>query len=75
MIGNIDKMVSYLKRHEKEWKKKAEKEAEIRRRKEEEENERKRQEKKLNFLLKQTELYAHFMAKKLSTSHYFSHRL
>lgn len=57
----------YLKRHEKEWKKRAEKEYEIRRRREEEENERKRQEKKLNFLLTQTELYAHFMAKKLCT--------
>ena len=45
--------------------KKAEKEALERRRIEEEMREAKRQARKLNFLITQTELYSHFVGKKL----------
>lgn len=57
----------FWKKYEKESverKKKIEKEEQERRKKEEEELEAKRQQRKLNFLLTQTELYSHFMSKK-----------
>ena len=60
-------MLLFWKKNEKEEKearKRAEKEAAEQRRKEEEQREARRQAKKLNFLLTQTELYSHFMAKK-----------
>jgi len=52
-------------RVEKEHRKKAEKEAIEQRRQDEEMREMKRQQRKLNFLITQTELYAHFMGKKM----------
>ena len=51
-------------REERELRKKAEKEAAERRRLEEEQREARRQAKKLNFLITQTELYSHFIARK-----------
>ncbi|KAL5463607.1 hypothetical protein EMCRGX_G032521 [Ephydatia muelleri] len=59
----------YWKRYErieKEQRKKAEKEALEQRKLDDEMREAKRQQRKLNFLITQTELYAHFMAKKLT---------
>lgn len=50
---------------EKEHRKKAEKEAMEQRRQDEEMREMKRQQRKLNFLITQTELYAHFMGRKM----------
>lgn len=61
-------MLLYWKRFdkvEKEHRKKAEKEAMEQRRQDEEMREMKRQQRKLNFLITQTELYAHFMGKKI----------
>ncbi len=61
------KMAVYWRKYEKEEKeakKKAEKEAIEKRKREEETREAKRQQRKLNFLLTQTELYGHFIAKK-----------
>ncbi|XP_047133142.1 chromatin-remodeling ATPase INO80 isoform X1 [Hydra vulgaris] len=52
-------------RVEKEHRKKAEKEAMEQRRQDEEMREMKRQQRKLNFLITQTELYAHFMGRKM----------
>jgi DNA helicase INO80 len=49
-------------------KKKAEKEAFDRAKAEEEAREAKRQSRKLNFLLTQTELYSHFIGKKVKTA-------
>ena len=64
-------MLLFWKKNEKEERearKRAEKEAAEQRRIEEEQRESRRQAKKLNFLLTQTELYSHFIAKKnLST--------
>ncbi|XP_049849434.1 chromatin-remodeling ATPase INO80-like [Schistocerca gregaria] len=56
---------SHVRCNEKEWRKRAEKDAENQRRAQEEEEEKIRQQKKLNFLLTQTELYSHFMSKKM----------
>lgn len=67
----IREMASFWKRNEREerdLKKKAEKEAIEQARKEEEVRENKRQAKKLNFLLTQTELYSHFIGRKIKTS-------
>ncbi|XP_066282143.1 chromatin-remodeling ATPase INO80-like isoform X2 [Branchiostoma lanceolatum] len=50
---------------EKEHRKRAEKEAQEQRKLDDELREARRQQRKLNFLITQTELYAHFMAKKL----------
>ncbi|KAJ3051106.1 putative DNA helicase ino80, partial [Rhizophlyctis rosea] len=61
-------MLMFWKRNEKEereLRKKAEKEAMERRRVEEEMREQKRQARKLNFLITQTELYSHFIGKKI----------
>ncbi|KAJ3035289.1 putative DNA helicase ino80 [Rhizophlyctis rosea] len=61
-------MLMFWKRNEKEerdLRKKAEKEAMERRRVEEEMREAKRQARKLNFLITQTELYSHFIGKKI----------
>lgn len=55
-------------REEREIRKKAEKVALEQAKKEEEEAETKRQAKKLNFLLTQTELYSHFIGRKIKTS-------
>lgn len=52
-------------KEERETRRKAEKEVLDRRKLEIENREQNRQKKKLEFLLTQTELYAHFMAKKL----------
>ncbi|CAL9735528.1 chromatin-remodeling ATPase Ino80p [Monosporozyma servazzii] len=54
-------------REEREIKKKTEKIALENAKKEEEERENKRQAKKLNFLLTQTELYSHFIGRKIKT--------
>ncbi|KAK3093780.1 hypothetical protein FSP39_020132, partial [Pinctada imbricata] len=62
-------MLSYWKRFEKvekEHRKRAEKEAQEQRKMDLELREAKRQQRKLNFLITQTELYAHFMARKLT---------
>lgn len=56
---------TFIKRNEKEWRKQADKEAEASRKAEEEVEENERAQKKLSFLLTQTELYSHFMSKKL----------
>lgn len=55
-------------REEKELRKRAEKEAAERRRLEEEQREARRQEKKLQFLITQTELYSHFIARKAGST-------
>jgi len=58
----------HWKRHEKEERearKKAEREALERQREEEERREAERQQRKLNFLITQTELYSHFIGKKI----------
>jgi DNA helicase INO80 len=60
-------MLMFWKKHDKEEKearKKAEKDALERRKREEELREAKRQQRKLNFLLTQTELFSHFIQKK-----------
>uniref|UniRef100_A0A4W3JH07 Chromatin-remodeling ATPase INO80 n=1 Tax=Callorhinchus milii TaxID=7868 RepID=A0A4W3JH07_CALMI len=60
-------MLLYWKRYEKvekEHRKRAEKEALEQRKLDEEMREAKRQQRKLNFLITQTELYAHFMSRK-----------
>lgn len=61
-------MLGYWKRYEKverEQRRQMEKEAEEQRKRDVELIEAKRQQRKLNFLITQTELYAHFMSKKL----------
>lgn len=67
----IREMANFWKKNEREerdLKKKAEREALELAKKEEEEKESKRQAKKLNFLLTQTELYSHFIGRKIKTS-------
>lgn len=64
-------MQSYWKRYdrvERETRKRMEKEAEEQRKMDVEMIEAKRQQRKLNFLITQTELYAHFMSRKLKKS-------
>lgn len=64
-------MLVFWKKNEKEEiaaRKKAEKEALDRAKAEEEAREAKRQSRKLNFLLTQTELYSHFIGKKIKTN-------
>eukprot|EP00795_Rhopilema_esculentum_P002515 gene2515-710_t len=64
----VREMLVYWKRFdkvEKEHRKKAEKEALEQRRQDEEMREMRRQQRKLNFLITQTELYAHFMSRKM----------
>jgi len=64
-------MLVYWRKNEKDElvaRKKAEKEALDRAKAEEEARESKRQSRKLNFLLTQTELYSHFIGKKIKTS-------
>jgi DNA helicase INO80 len=58
-------MTGYFRRNEKEWRGRANREAELERRRVEEKSEKERQQIKLNFLLTQTELYTHFMSKKM----------
>ena len=63
-------MLLYWRKNEKDElaaRKKAEKEALDRAKAEEEAREAKRQARKLNFLLTQTELYSHFIGKKIKT--------
>lgn len=63
--------IAYWKRSrrlDREVKKRLEKEAEEQRKIDHELIEAKRQQRKLNFLITQTELYAHFMSKKLGTA-------
>lgn len=67
----IREMSNFWKKNEREerdLKKKAEREALELAKKEEEEKEAKRQSKKLNFLLTQTELYSHFIGRKIKTN-------
>ncbi|CCD26512.1 chromatin-remodeling ATPase INO80 NDAI_0H03390 [Naumovozyma dairenensis CBS 421] len=67
----IREMSNYWKKNEREerdLKKKAEKIAQENAKKEEEEKETIRQSKKLNFLLTQTELYSHFIGRKIKTT-------
>jgi chromatin-remodeling ATPase INO80 len=64
-------MLSFWKKNEKEernLRQKAEQEALQKAKREEEEREAKRQARKLNFLINQTELYSHFIGKKIKTS-------
>lgn len=64
-------MFNFWKRNERierESRKKYEKELLDKAKKEEEEREAKRQSRKLNFLITQTELYSHFIGKKIKTS-------
>jgi DNA helicase INO80 len=68
-------MQNYWRKYDKEAResqKKAEKEAAERRKREEEIREAKRQQRKLNYLLTQTELFSHFIAKKMN-GEYFIH--
>lgn len=63
-------MMSFWKRNEREerdLRRRAEKEAIERAKKEEEMREAKRQARKLNFLISQTELYSHFIGRKIKT--------
>jgi DNA helicase INO80 len=63
-------MFSFWKRNEREerdLRKKAEKEALDQAKREEEERESRRQARKLNFLITQTELYSHFIGRKMKT--------
>ncbi|KAI9280180.1 SNF2 family N-terminal domain-containing protein [Umbelopsis sp. AD052] len=67
----MKEMLMFWKKNEKEereLRKKAEKEALERIRLEEERREAQRQARKLNFLITQTELYSHFIGKKIKTS-------
>lgn len=64
-------MLMFWKRNEKEereMRKRAEREALERMKIEEELREAKRQARKLNFLITQTELYSHFVGKKIGSS-------
>lgn len=66
-------MQAYWKRYERverDTKRRQEKEAEEQRKMDVELMEAKRQQRKLNFLITQTELYAHFISKKLSGTHF-----
>ncbi|SCU88753.1 LADA_0E11892g1_1 [Lachancea dasiensis] len=66
----VREMSSFWKKNEREerdLKKKAEKEALDQAKKDEEERENKRQARKLNFLITQTELYSHFIGRKIKT--------
>ncbi|WVW84451.1 hypothetical protein I302_106485 [Kwoniella bestiolae CBS 10118] len=66
----VKEMLVYWKKNEKEEliaRKKAEKDALEKAKQEEEARESKRQARKLNFLLTQTELYSHFIGKKIKT--------
>lgn len=63
-------MLTFWKRNEREerdLRRRAEKEAIDRAKKEEEQREAKRQARKLNFLISQTELYSHFIGRKIKT--------
>lgn len=67
----MKEMLQFWKRNEREereLRKRAEKEAAERRRQEEEEREARRQDKKLQFLITQTELYSHFIARKAGSA-------
>ncbi len=67
----VAQMLMYWRKNEKDElvaRKKAEKEALDRAKAEEEARESKRQARKLNFLLTQTELYSHFIGKKIKTA-------
>ncbi len=57
-------------KEERELRKKAEKEALEKMRIEEELREAKRQARKLNFLITQTELYSHFVGKKINSTYF-----
>jgi DNA helicase INO80 len=64
-------MLVYWRKNEKDEllaRKKSEKEALEKAKQEEEQREAKRQERKLHFLLTQTELYSHFIGKKIKTA-------
>lgn len=66
-------MLNFWKKNEKEERNlrlKAEQEALQKAKKEEEEREAKRQARKLNFLINQTELYSHFIGRKIKTSEF-----
>lgn len=66
----MKEMLAFWKKNEKEerdLRKRAEKEALDLAKKEEEERESKRQARKLNFLITQTELYSHFIGRKIKT--------
>ena len=63
-------MLTFWKRNEREerdLRRRAEKEANDRAKREEEQREAKRQARKLNFLISQTELYSHFIGRKIKT--------
>jgi len=60
-------ITAYIRKNERDWKRRVEKEVEMAKKKEDDMAEKKRQEQKLNFLLTQTELYSHFMGKKMGT--------
>ncbi|KAF6008306.1 hypothetical protein HII13_004091 [Brettanomyces bruxellensis] len=70
---SMREMLNFWKKNEREEKMqrvKAEQEAIANAKKEEEQREAKRQARKLNFLINQTELYSHFIGKKLKTEEY-----
>lgn len=71
-------MLAFWRRHEKEERenrKRAEREALERAKIEDEMREAKRQQRKLNFLITQTELYAHFISKNITPEGMFRERL
>jgi chromatin-remodeling ATPase INO80 len=68
---SMREMLTFWKRNEREERdnrRKAEKEAIERAKREEEMREQKRQARKLNFLISQTELYSHFVGRKIKTN-------
>lgn len=70
---SMREMLNFWKKNEREERNlrlKAEQEALQRAKKEEEEREAKRQARKLNFLINQTELYSHFIGRKIKTSEF-----
>ncbi|KAG7835135.1 hypothetical protein KL943_002450 [Ogataea angusta] len=67
---SMREMLNFWKKHEREernMRTRAEQEAVAKAKKEEEEREARRQSRKLNFLINQTELYSHFIGKKIKT--------
>lgn len=58
---------AYIRRNDKDWRKKAEKDADFARRQVQEQAEKEKQSRKLEFLINQTEIYAHFMANKMGS--------
>jgi hypothetical protein len=59
---------SFVRRNDKDWRKKAERDMEAARRFAQDAAEKQKQTKKLEFLISQTEIYSHFMANKMASA-------